>query len=90
MVGSLVEMLTILPKPRATMPGTAARAMWKAPLRLVSTMLRQAAGSVSQKRAGSVLKRSLTRRMPRPALFTTTAGGPKRAVVSATRASQAG
>ena len=69
MVTWLVEMLTTRPKPWATMDGTQARAIRKAPTTLASTMLRKPCGSACQKSAGSRLKVSLISRMPRPALL---------------------
>jgi hypothetical protein len=52
--------------------------MRNGPLTLVSITMRQVAGSTSQNRVGSAMKRSLTYFMPRPALFTSTSSRPKR------------
>src|SRR3981081_4330599 len=64
--------------------GTAALAIKNVPLTLVSIIICQAVGFVSQNGVGSVMKRSLMYFIPRPALLTSTSRRPNWATVAAT------
>ena len=78
MVWWFMEMLTTRPQPRSSIPGTTARAMKNGPFTLVAITISHVSALVSQKLVGSVMKRSETKRIPRPALLTRMSTGPRR------------
>ena len=67
----------MLPRPAASMCGTTARDIRNTPTVLVSITIRHASGSASQNGSGSVMNRSLTNRIPRAALLTSTSMRPR-------------